>query len=153
MFEPHTDTIKNTSEKPTKILSESSNKNNQTIGNLNNKLLEIMNDRGNLAFYFMSPVSKIINLEITSQFKLVKYPNSNRVNDLLIHNTIPVTLYINLLRFRNAGKKLELKRELLNTIFNKDFNIHLASLSDKETLHDFANETYFDVKAPDNKST
>ena len=55
-----------------------------------------MNDRGILASYLMSPLSKIINLENSTQFKLVKDSCSNRVNDLLIHNTIPITLYNNL---------------------------------------------------------
>ena len=40
----------------------------------------------------MSPLSKKTNLEISSQFKPVKDPNSNVVNDLLIHNTIPSIL-------------------------------------------------------------
>ena len=41
-----------------------------------------MNDRGKLATYLMSPLSKIINPENTTQFKLVKDSTSNRVNDL-----------------------------------------------------------------------
>ena len=60
--------------------------------NLNNKLVEIMNDRGILATYLMTPLSKITNPENTSQFKLVKDHNSKRVNDSLIKNTIPITL-------------------------------------------------------------
>ena len=51
-----------------------------------------MNDRGILASYLMSPLSKITNRENTSQFKLVKDPSSNRFNDLKIHS-IPITLY------------------------------------------------------------
>ena len=79
-------------EKLTKAITESSNKNNQAIDNLNNKLLEILKDRGLLANYLMYPLSKITNPENSSQFKLLKDANSNRVNDLLIHNTIPHTL-------------------------------------------------------------
>ena len=44
----------------------------------------------------MSPPSKITNPENNSQFKLVKASNSNRVKDLLIKNTIPITLHDNL---------------------------------------------------------
>ena len=55
-----------------------------------------MNDRGILASYFMSPLSKITNPENTTQFKLVKDHISNRVNDLLIKTTIPITLYNNM---------------------------------------------------------
>ena len=52
-----------------------------------------MNDRGILANYLMSPLSRITNPENSSQFKLVKDSSSNRVNDLKINKTIPVTLY------------------------------------------------------------
>ena len=40
----------------------------------------------------MSPLSKITNPEIASQFKLKKDSNSNRVNDLKINKTVPITL-------------------------------------------------------------
>ena len=57
----------------------------------------------------MSPLSKITNPENTSQFKLVKDSNLNRVNDLKINRTIPITLYNNKLTFRDTGKEFELK--------------------------------------------
>ena len=95
VFEPITKSLKNTSENLTKAITESSIKNNQAIENLNNKLLEIMNDRGIWASYLMSPLSKITNPENTSQFRLEKDHNSNRVNDLL-RNKIPNTLYGNM---------------------------------------------------------
>ena len=80
-----------------------------------------MNDRGVLASGFLSPLSKIINPENTSHFKkLVQDSSSNRVNDLLIHNTIPVTLFDNLLTFRYTGKIFELKGDLLKMITNKN---------------------------------
>ena len=119
MFEPVIDTTKNTSQNLTKTLTKSSIKNNQALEKLNNKLLEIMNDRGILATYLMSPLSKITNPENTSQFKLLRDHNSHRVNNLLIHNTIPITLYGNLLRFRDTGKEFELKEDLLKMITNK----------------------------------
>ena len=113
VFEPVTKSLENTSENLTKAITESSTKNSQAIENLNNKLLEIMIDRGILASYFMSPLSKITDPENTSQFKLVKDSNSNRVNDLKIHKTIPITLYGNMLTFRDTNKQIELKGDLL----------------------------------------
>ena len=65
-----------------------------------------MNDRGILATYLMSPLSKITKPENTSQFKLVKDHRSNRVNDLKIHNSITITLYGNIITFRDKGKKI-----------------------------------------------
>ena len=83
-FDPVTDKIKKTSEKLRKILTEFSFKNIQASENLNNKLLEIMNARGILATYLMSPLSKITNPENTTQINLLKYSSSNSVIDLLI---------------------------------------------------------------------
>ena len=92
LYEPLTDTIKNTSKNITKTITESSKENNLALEYLNNKLLEIMNDRGILASYLMSPLSKITNPENTIQFKLVKDSTSKRVNDLKINKTVSVTL-------------------------------------------------------------
>ena len=132
VFEPVTKTFKDVSEDVTKPMMITSKENNLAIGNLNNKLLDIMNDRGILASYLMSPLSKITTPEKTSQFKLVEDSNSNRVNDLLIHNTIAITLYNNLLTFRDTGKEFEIKGDLLKMITNKNYNVDLASLSDKK---------------------
>ena len=153
VFEPVTKSLENTSENLTKAITESSIKNNQAIENLNNKLLEIMNDRGILATYLMSPLSKITNPENTTQFKLVKDSNSNRVKDMLIHNTIPITLYNNILTFRDTGREFELKGDLLKMITNNNFNVDLASLSDKKLMFEFAKEMHFDTKAVGKKST
>ena len=134
LFEPLTDTIENASENLTKISTETSKQNNQALENLNNKLLEVMNDRGILASYLMSPLSKINIPENTTQIKLVKCSSSNRVNDLLMHNTIPITLYNNLLTFRDTNKQFELKGDLLKRIANKKYNFDLASLTEKNNI-------------------
>ena len=153
VFEPVTKSLENTSQDITKTITESSIKNNQAIENLDNKLLEIMNDRGILSSYLMSPLSKITNPENFSQFKLVKDPSSNRVNDLKIHNSIPITLYGNILTFRDTGKKFELTGDLLEMITNNKYNVNLASLADNKLMYDFAKEMNFDLRAVGKKST
>ena len=153
VFEPVAKSLENTSENLTKAITETSIKNNLAIENINNNLLEIMNDRGILATYLMSPLSRITNSENSSQFKLVKDPSSNRVNDLKINKTIPITLYGNMLTFRDTNKQFELKGDLLEMITNSKFNVDLASLSDKKLMYDFAKEMHFDPKASGNKST
>ena len=153
VFEPVTKSLENTSENLTKAITETSIKNNLAIENINNNLLEIMNDRGILATYLMSPLSRITNPENSSQFKLVKDSSSNRVNDLKINNTIPITLYGNMLTFRDTNKQFELKGDLLEMITNGKFNVDLASLSDKKLMYDFAKEMHFDPRASGNKST
>ena len=101
----------------------------------------------------MSPLFKITNTENSTQFKLVKGSSSNRVDDLLIHNSIPITLHDNLLTFRDTGKVFELKGDLLKLITNRKYNDDLASLSDKKLMYNFATEMNFDLKAQGNKST
>ena len=118
VFEPVTKSIENTSQNITKTIAETSLKNNQTIENINNKLLEIMNDRGILATYLMSPLSKITNPENTSHIRIVNDHNSNKVNDLLMKNKILITLYGNILTFRDTGKEFKLKGDLLEMITN-----------------------------------
>ena len=152
VFEPVTKSLEKTSENLTKAITESSKDNNLALENLNNKLLEIMNDRGILAAYLISPLSTIINPENTTQFKLEKDPSSNRVNDLKIHK-IPITLHNNLLTFRDSGRVFELKGELLKMITNKNYNVGHASLSDKKIMYDFAKEMNFDKSRPGKKST
>ena len=54
VFEPVTKSLKKTSQDITKTISETSIENNKAIENLNNKLLEIMNDRGIITSYLLS---------------------------------------------------------------------------------------------------
>ena len=153
VFEPVTKSIKDVSEEVTKTMIENSIKNNQALENLNNNFLEIRNDRGILAEYLMSPPTKITNPQTSSQFKLVKDSNSNRVNDLKINKTISLTFYNNLLTLRDTDKEFELKGDLLRMITNKNFNVDLASLADKKLLYNFAKEMHFDERGPGRKST
>ena len=153
VFEPITKSLENTSQDITKTITETSVKNNQAIENLDNKLLEIMNDRGIIASYLLSPLSKTFNPENTTQFKLVNDSTSDRVNDLKINNSIPITLYNNILTFRDTGKEFELKGDLLKMITNKNYNVNHASLSDKKLMYEFAKEMYFNERRVGNKST
>ena len=101
----------------------------------------------------MSPLSKITNPENITQFELVKDSSSNRVNDLLIHNTFPNILHDTLLTFRDTSKVFELKGDLLKIITSKNYNVDLASLSDKKLMDNFAKRMNFNIKAQGNRST
>ena len=92
VFKPVTKSLENTSQDIIKTITETSLENNQAIENLNNKLLEIMNDRGIIASYLLSPLAKIFNPENTTQFKIINDSASDRVNDLKINNSIPIIL-------------------------------------------------------------
>ena len=134
-------------------MMESSKENNKALTTLNHKLLEIRNDRGIKASYLLSHLSKFTNLENTIQLKLVKDSNSNWVNDLLIHNTIPVALYDNLLKFCDTNEEFKLHGDLFEMITNKNYHVDLANLQDKKLLYEFAKKMDFDKNAPFNKST
>ena len=85
-----------------------------------------MNEKGIIATYVLSPLSKITNPEHTSQYKLVKYPSSNMVNFLLTNKTTPVTLYNSLLIFRDTDKKIELQGDVLKMVTNKNYNVDVG---------------------------
>ena len=119
VFEPVTKYNKDVSEEVTKTITETSTGNNKVTENLDDNLLQIMNARGIIANYLLSPLSNFTNPENANQFKLVKDSTSIRVNDLLIHNTIPITPSNSLLPFRDSGKEFELKGDLLEMITNK----------------------------------
>ena len=56
IHEKLTDTIKNTSENLTKTIKESSIKNNIALENLNEKVLDLLNDKGMIAHCLDSPL-------------------------------------------------------------------------------------------------
>ena len=106
-----------------------------------------MKDWGKLSSDFLAPLSKITNPEHTSQFKLVKSPDSNKFIDILIGKIIPVTINDTLYTFRDAVKKFELEKELVKTATYKKYNVDLAKLPDKKLMFEFGQEVYFEEKA------
>ena len=153
VFEPVTKSIKDVPEDVTRTMMETSIENNKALTNINDKLLEIMNDGGIIPSYLLSPLSKVTTPEHTSQFKLVKDPNSNRVNDLLINKTIPVTLYEILLTFRDTDKNFKLEGDFSKLITNKNYNVDPAYSQDRKIWYEFAKEMYFAEKPLGNEST
>ena len=95
VFEPLTDTLMKTSENISKTITETSIKNNKSIENFNEKVLELMNDKGLIAPYLASPLVEVFKFDKKSQFRLRKDPNSTKINDFLIHGKIPVSLFSN----------------------------------------------------------
>ena len=146
VFEPITKSIKDTFQGVLETLTETSIENNKALSNLNDKLLKIINDRGMLASYLVSFLSKITNLERISQFKLVNDPDSNKVKGLLVNKTLPVSLCNNLLTFRDTDIYLDLG-DLLKMITNKNYNVDLANFSDKKIMFNFAKDMNFDEKS------
>ena len=147
LFKPMTDAIKNTSESITKTLTENSINNNKAIENLNEKILELMDEKGMIAPYLVSSLSNVFNLENKSQFRLKKDPNSTKINDFLIHRGIPVTLFSNMIIFRDSNKSFKLEGDLLKLITNHKFNANHSSPQDKKLIYEFAKEMNYDTKS------
>ena len=146
-FKPMTDESKNTSEKITRTLTENSINNNKAIENLNEKILELMNEQGMIASYLVSSLVEVFKKDNKSQFRLRKDPNSTKLNDFLIHGTIPVTIFSNMITFRDSNKSFRLEGDLLKVITNYKFNVDHSNPQDKKLIYQFAKEMKYDTKS------
>ena len=152
-FKPMTDELKNTSEKITRTLTENSINNNKALENLNEKILELMDDKGLIAPYLVSSLVEVFKKDNKSQFRLRKDPNSTKMNDLLIHGTIPVTIFSNMITFRDSNKSFRLEGDLLKVITNHKFNVDHSNPQDKKIIYEFAKEMNYDTKSTGRPST
>ena len=142
-----TDEIKNTSEKITKTITENSINNNKAIENLNEKNLELMNDKGLIAPYLTTSLVEVFKKDNKSQFRLRKGPNSTKMNDFLIHGTIPVTIFSNMIVFRDSNKSFRLDGDLLKVITNYKFNVDHSNQQERKIIYEFAKEMNYDSKS------
>ena len=148
LFKPMTDVIKSTSESITKTLTENHNNNNtKAIENLNEKILELMDEKGMIAPYLASSLVNDFKPENKSQFRLRKDPNSTKMNNFLIHRGIPVTINSNIITFRDVHKSFKLEGDLLKLITNYKFNADHSSPQNKKIIYEFAKEMNYDTKS------
>ena len=152
VFEPVTKSLENTSENLTKAITENSINNNKAIENLNEKILELMDDKGMITSFLASSLVNLFKPENKSQFRLKKDLNSTKMNDFLINKGIPVTLVSNLLIFRDSNKSFKLEGDLLEIITNYDFNVDHSNQQDRKLIYEFAKEMNFNIKEKGNKS-
>ena len=75
-----------------------------------------MNDKGLIAPYLASSLVEVFKFDNKSQFRLRKDPNSTKINDFLIHGNIPVTIFSNMIIFRDSIKTFKLEGDLLKII-------------------------------------
>ena len=147
LFKPMTDAIKNTSENITNTLTENSINNNKAIEKLNEKILELMDEKGMIAPCLTSSLVNLFKPENKSQFRLRKDPNSTKMDDFLIHRGIPVTLFSNMITFRDSIKSFKLEGDLLKLITDYKFNADYSSPQDKKLIYEFAKEMNYDIKS------
>ena len=142
VIEPVTYTIKNASQNISKTLTESSINNNKTIENLNEKVLESMNDKGLID----SSLIEILKSDNKGQFRLIKDPNSTKPNDFSIDEKVPVTIFNNMLTFRNNNKKVfKLEGDLLEVMSNNKFNVDRSNKQNREIFREFAKEMKYNL--------
>ena len=152
-FEPLTDTLKKTSENITKTITENSINNNKAISDLNEKISELMNDKGMIAPYLTTSLVEVFKKDNKSQFRSRKDNNSTKMNDFLIDGTIPVTIFSNMITFRDSNKSFRLEGDLLKLITNHKFNAGHSSPQDKKLIYEFAKEMNYDTKSTGRPST
>ena len=140
LYEQLTNTIKNTSEDITKTITETSIKNNKEISDLNEKVLELMNEKGLIALYLPSSLVNLFKPENKSQFTSTKDLNSIRMNDFKINGGIPVTLYSSVLTFRDSNESFKLDGDLLEAITNYEFNVDHSNQQDRKLIYEFGKQ-------------
>ena len=147
VFEPLTDTLKKTSENITKTLTENSINNNKAIENLNEKILELMNDKGMISPHLTTSLVEVFKKGNKSQFRLRKDPNSTKLNDFLIHGNILVTIFSNMITFRDSKKTFRLEGDLLKVITNYKFNVDHSNQQDRKIIYELGKKMNYDTKS------
>ena len=77
-----------------------------------------------------------------------KDSNSTKMNNFLIHRGIPVTLFSNMITFRDSNQSFKLEGDLLKLITDNKFNADHSSTQDKKLIYEFAKEMNYDTKSP-----
>ena len=116
------------------------------------KILELMNDKGLISPYLASSLVNLFKPENKIQFRLKKDVNSTKMNDFLINDGIPVTLFSKMLLFRDINKSFNLDGDLLETMKNYDFNVSHSDPEDQKLIYEFGKEINFNIKQKGRKS-
>ena len=105
-----------------------------------------MNDKGTIAPNLASSLVNLFKPENKSQFRIKKDLNSTRMNGFLINEGIPVTLFSNMLIFRDSKKSFKTDGDLLQTMTNYDFNVSHSNPKDQILIYEFAKEMNLNIK-------
>ena len=74
------------------------------------------------------------------------------MNDFLINGGIPVSLYSNMLFFKDSNNSFKLDGGLLEAITNYDFIVDHSNPQDHKLIYEFGKEIKFDSKQKGRKS-
>ena len=81
-----------------------------------------------------------------SHFRLKKDPNSTRMIDFLLNGGLPVSIYSNLLTFRDSNRSFKLDGDLSKTMTNYDFNVKNSNRQDQKLIYMFGKEMDFKIR-------
>ena len=74
------------------------------------------------------------------------------MKDFLINGGIPVSLYSNMLTFRDSNRSVKLDGSLLETMTNYDFNVNHANPKKRKLKYEFGKEKKIYIKQKGRKS-
>ena len=74
------------------------------------------------------------------------------MNDFLINGGTPVSLYSNMLTFRDSNKSFILDGDLLETITSYEFIVSHSNPKDQKLIYEFGKELNFDIRQKGRKS-
>ena len=74
------------------------------------------------------------------------------MNDFLIKESLPVTLFSNMLTFRESNKSFILDGDLLQTMTYYDFNVSDSNPKNQKLIYQFGKEMNFNNKQKGRKS-
>ena len=151
-YKPLTDTFKDTSENLTTAITETYINNKKAIENFNEGILESMSDKSLIAPFLASSLANFFRPENKSQFRLKKDLNSTKMKDFLINEGVPVTLFSNMITFRDSNKSFKLDGDLLETMANYDFNVSHSNPKNQKLIYEFGKEKNFNIKQKGRKS-
>ena len=111
-----------------------------------------MDDKGLIAPYLASSLVNPFKVENQSQFSFKNDLVSTKMNNFLMKDDIPVTLFSNMISFRDSNKFFKLDEDQLETMTNYDFNVSHSNPKDQKLIYEFGKEMNFNNKQKGRKS-
>ena len=152
LLEQLTDAFRNTSQDTTKTITGTSIKNNKVLENLNEKSLDLMNEKGMIAHTLAASLAKLFKPENKSQIRFKKDLNSTRMKDFLINGGTPVSIYDNMVTFRDSYKSFKLDGDLLETRKNFGFDVSKSNPKDQKLIYEFGKKMNFNIRQQGRRS-
>ena len=101
-----------------------------------------MNDKGLID----SSLIEVLKSDNKGQFRLIKDPNSTKPNDFLINEKIPVTIFNNMLTFRDTNKSFKLEGDLYKVLTDYKFNVDHSNKQNRQIIYEFGKEMKYELK-------